>query len=78
MAELDFILQHQGIVIPLEVKAEENLKAKSLKVVFENYPDTFPVRTSMSNFRKESWMTNFPLYGIGRLSKFIEKELSNT
>lgn len=73
VAELDFILQHQGVVIPLEVKAEENLKAKSLKVIAENYPDTFPVRTSMSDFRKESWMINFPLYAAGKLGDFVEK-----
>lgn len=74
VAELDFIFQHQGTVVPLEVKAEENLKAKSLKVVAENYPDTFPVRTSMSDFRRESWMTNFPLYAISHLAKQIEIE----
>jgi predicted AAA+ superfamily ATPase len=73
VAELDFILQQQGTVVPLEVKAEENLKAKSLKVVFENYPETMPVRTSMSDFRKESWMTNFPLYVISFLTKYLEK-----
>jgi predicted AAA+ superfamily ATPase len=74
VAELDFIFQHQGNVVFLEVKAEENLKAKSLKVVFENYPDTTPVRTSMSDFRKESWMTNFPLYVVFYLTKQIELE----
>lgn len=73
VAELDFILQHQDRVVPLEVKAEENLKAKSLKVVSENYPETIPVRTSMSDFRKESWMTNFPLYAISFLAKHLEK-----
>ncbi len=78
VAELDFIFQHQGNVVPLEVKAEENLKAKSLKVVFENYPDTIPVRTSMSDFRKESWMTNFPLYVIFYLTKQIELERSKS
>ncbi|PZV84537.1 hypothetical protein CLV31_104188 [Algoriphagus aquaeductus] len=74
VAELDFILQDQGTVVPLEVKAEENLKAKSLKVVAENYPDTFPVRTSMSDFRKESWMTNFPLYAVSYLAKYLDLE----
>lgn len=73
VAELDFILHHQGTIVPLEVKAEENLKAKSLKVVFENYPETIPVRISLSDFRKESWMTNFPLYSISFLAKYLEK-----
>ena len=57
-----------------EVKAEENLKAKSLKVVSENYPETIPVRTSMSDFRKESWMTNFPLYVVSYLAKYLDLE----
>ncbi|GMQ30254.1 ATP-binding protein [Algoriphagus confluentis] len=74
VAELDFILQDQGTVVPLEVKAEENLKAKSLKVVAENFPDTFPVRTSMSDFRQESWMTNFPLYAVSYLAKYLDLE----
>lgn len=73
IAELDFILQYQGKVIPLEVKAEENLKAKSLKVISENYPETFPVRSSMSDFRVESWMTNFPLFAIGNLDTHLNK-----
>lgn len=71
IAELDFILQYQGKVVPVEVKAEENLKAKSLKVVSENFPETVPIRTSMSNFREESWMTNFPLFAIGNLDTHL-------
>jgi predicted AAA+ superfamily ATPase len=73
IAELDFLLQFQGQLVPIEVKAEENLKAKSLRVVSDNFPETIPIRTSMSDFRKESWMTNFPLFGIGNLSVFLEK-----
>ncbi|MFN3999267.1 ATP-binding protein [Algoriphagus sp.] len=74
IAELDFLLQFQGKIVPIEVKAEENLKAKSLKVVSDNYPETTPVRASMSDFRKESWMTNFPLFAIGNLNVFLKKK----
>ncbi len=34
-AEIDFLIQHQNQIIPIEVKAEENLKAKSLKIFFK-------------------------------------------
>ncbi len=66
-AEVDFLLQYQNEIIPVEVKAEENLKSKSLKVYFEKYAPKTVVRTSMSSFRKETWMTNLPLYSISAL-----------
>jgi uncharacterized protein len=62
--ELDFVIQNNDQVIPIEVKAEENLKAKSLKSFFEKFNPTFSVRTSMSDYRKESWLVNVPLYAI--------------
>ena len=64
-AEVDFVLQHGADIIPLEVKAEENLKARSLKSYVEKYSPNLAVRTSMSNYRKEEWLTNVPLYAIG-------------
>jgi uncharacterized protein len=63
-AEVDFILQKENDIIPIEVKAEENLKSKSLKVFVENFKNTKAVRTSMSLHRREEWMENIPLYGI--------------
>jgi uncharacterized protein len=64
-AELDFILQSQNEIIPIEVKAEENLKAKSLKIFTDKFENKNAIRTSMSNYRKEEWLTNIPLYAIG-------------
>lgn len=64
-AEIDFIIQHQNNIIPIEVKAEENLKAKSLKLFVERFSPTMAIRTSMNMHRKESWLTNIPLYAIG-------------
>lgn len=64
-AELDFIIQTQSKLIPIEVKAEENLMAKSLKVFAEKYNNEDCIRTSMSFYRKEEWLTNIPLYSIG-------------
>jgi len=46
--EVDFILQHDDTIYPLEVKSEENLQAKSLKAFYLKYHFTRPVRTSMS------------------------------
>lgn len=63
-AELDFIIQLNGQIIPIEVKAEENLKAKSLKVFVEKYKTVTNIRTSLSNYREEDWLINIPLYGI--------------
>ena len=70
-AEVDFIVQYNGIVIPIEVKAEENLQAKSLKVYKEKFNPKLSVRTSMSNFRKQDWLTNLPLYAISELKMCI-------
>jgi predicted AAA+ superfamily ATPase len=69
-AEVDFVIQHEGKIIPIEVKAGENLKAKSFKFFCEKYQPQTAIRTSLSDFRQESWMTNVPLYIIGNyLSK---------
>lgn len=63
-AEIDFVIQHKNQIIPIEVKAEENLKSKSLKVFVENFKNENAIRGSMSKYRKESWLTNIPLYAI--------------
>ena len=68
-AEVDFLIQYAGEVIPIEVKAEENLKAKSLKVFCQKYTPKTAIRTSMSDFRKEDWLTNLPLYAISELAE---------
>ena len=64
-AEVDFVIQHNGEIIPIEVKAAENLKAKSLKLFCEKFNFQNAIRTSLSDYRKESWLTNVPLYLIG-------------
>ena len=64
-AEVDFIIQHQGDIIPVEVKSAENLKAKSFRFFCEKYNAKNAIRASLSDYRKESWMTNVPLYVIG-------------
>jgi len=66
-SEVDFIVQYKDLVVPIEVKAEENLQAKSLKVYVEKFKPKVSIRTSMSDFRKQDWLTNLPLYAINGL-----------
>jgi predicted AAA+ superfamily ATPase len=63
-AEIDFIIQDGQNVIPIEVKANENLKAKSLKIYFEKYAPQKVFKFSLSDYREESWLTNVPLYAL--------------
>lgn len=60
--EIDFLIQKKGNVIPIEVKAEENLRARSLRQFAADYSPAEAYRLSMSDYRQESWMTNLPLY----------------
>lgn len=70
-AEIDFLVQIAGNVVPVEVKAAENLHAKSLRIYCDRYNPEFAFRTSMSNFRQEEWMTNLPLYAIYELFDLV-------
>lgn len=63
--ELDFLLQHDGQIIPVEVKAEENLQSKSLRSFIERNKGMHGVRFSMSDYREQDWLTNYPLYSVG-------------
>ena len=62
--ELDFVCQLPDKISPIEVKAEENLHAKSLRSFISRYPDLKGIRFSMSDYREESWMTNVPLSAL--------------
>ena len=63
-AEIDFIFESHNTIIPLEVKASENLQAKSLKTFALKYPEIHCYKTSLSDYREESWVTNVPLFGV--------------
>ena len=69
--EIDFMLQGSTTVVPVEVKAEENLRAKSLKAFCEKYHPKYAIRTSMSDYRVQEWMTNLPLYHIDKITNFL-------
>jgi len=68
-AEVDFLVDNGKCVIPLEVKAEENLHAKSLRVFVDKYHPALAVRTSMTDYRKEEWLLNLPLYAIENMGR---------
>lgn len=71
-AEINFVIENQDHIVPIEAKSETNLKAKSLKVYKELFSPSFSIRTSMADYKKDEWLLNIPLYGIGELSEFIK------
>ena len=72
--EVDFIVQTENRILPIEVKAEKNVRAKSLRVFIEKNPDLKGIRLSMLPYKDQEWMENVPLYCIsnlrGRLIKY--------
>ena len=68
--EIDFIFQIEDTVVPLEVKAAENLQSKSLRNFSRKYIHTQAFRTSLADYRKEDWVTNIPLYAINTLESW--------
>lgn len=63
-AELDFLIEGDNTVVPIEVKAEENLKSKSLSQFCKSFGHANAVRLSLSGYREQSWLTNVPLYAV--------------
>ena len=62
--EIDFVVQHDTHIIPIEVKADENLRAKSLRQFVTDNPGLHGVRFSMSDYREQDWLTNVPLWAV--------------
>lgn len=60
--ELDFVMQSGTSVVPIEVKAEVNVKSKSLRTFVSNNPELKGLRLSMKDYIDQGWMTNYPLY----------------
>ena len=69
--EIDFLVQAGSSVYTIEVKAEENLRAKSLRAFNGRYEGMSPRRFSMSGFRDQGWMRNIPLYAIGNPGNWV-------
>ncbi len=64
LAEVDFVVQQGNQIVPIEVKAEENLKSKSLRSYYEKFNPEKVIRTSMSDYREQDWLVNLPLYAL--------------
>ena len=65
--EIDFVVDTGERIVPVEVKAEVNLRAKSLKTYHEKFTPEVSVRTSMADYKKEEWLVNLPLYAIDQI-----------
>lgn len=63
-SEIDFLLQKDNGVVPLEVKSTINLKSKSLIVYRDKFKPNICLRTSLEEYKEEQWLTNIPLYAI--------------
>lgn len=72
--EIDFIIEHQQNLFPLEVKAEINLQSKSLKSYHNQFQPKMSIRTSLAHFKKEDWVMNIPLYAIREIRSVISEE----
>ncbi len=70
-AEVDFLLQYEGNIIPIEAKASVNLKAKSLKTYMDYYKPKAAIRTSLSRFSRNNNLYDIPLYLLGEFGKII-------
>lgn len=74
-SEIDFVVQIDGIVVPLEVKAEKNLKAKSIHNFIKDYKSVKAVRTSLADYKiNENNLYDIPLYAIGNIEQIISEE----
>lgn len=62
--EIDFVVQKEGVITPIEVKSSENLQSKSLSAFIKRNPELKGLRLSMSGYKEQEWMRNKPLYAI--------------
>lgn len=69
-AEIDFVVETADRVIPIEVKAEENVRAKSMSTYISSHPDDHlkGLRISMKGYEDKGWMVNYPLYAISEIT----------
>ena len=67
--EIDFVIDTGELIVPVEVKAEVNLRAKSLKTYQEKFNPEISVRTSMADYKKEDWLINLPLYAVEEIDE---------
>ena len=76
-AEIDFLVDTGEKIIPIEVKAETNLKAKSLKTYFDKFNPPISIRTAMIDYKKDDWLMNIPLWAIETIENQVRHNFSN-
>ncbi|HAV90727.1 MAG TPA: ATPase [Eubacterium sp.] len=67
--EIDFLMQIKSDIVPIEVKAEENLKSKSLKAYIDKYDPKYAIRFSMKDYIKQEVIINIPLWNISAIGE---------
>ena len=72
-AEVDFVFADNKNIYPVEVKAGENLQARSLKVYRNKYNPKLAIRTSLSNLRLDDGLVNVPLFALFNLKNYLEQ-----
>lgn len=73
-AEVEFVLQFEGKIVPIEVKADKNVTAKSLAYYRKSYQPPLSIRLSTLNMRKDDDLLNLPLYLVDKLRNFMGKD----
>ncbi len=73
-AELDFLIQHEDAILPIEVKSGTSLKKKSLKIYENTYHPLVCIRCSTMNLKKDGSILNCPLYLLDRLNNILIKQ----
>ncbi|MBQ9198762.1 MAG: ATP-binding protein [Lachnospiraceae bacterium] len=72
--EIDFLTQIESNIIPIEVKAEENLNSKSLKAFVDKYSPDISVRFSMKNYIEQDWLVNIPLWEVSEIVSVLMRD----
>lgn len=73
IAEVDFVIQSASQIVPIEVKAEKNLRAKSLAEFIKRYAPSLVIRTSMAPYARGEKIVDLPLYAISLLPELMRE-----
>ena len=76
--EIDFLLQYQNQIIPVEVKSDENIRSKSLTYYWQTYHPALRIRFSLKNLSYNDGLLNIPLFMADSTRKLIKIVLSAT
>jgi predicted AAA+ superfamily ATPase len=73
-AEIDFLIEHRGRALPLEVKSGTSRHGKSLRAYRDHFSPHVSLRASLRNLHRDDWLLNIPLYLLGELERILESE----